>query len=275
MIENIGGQSAINAALNAALNEGVPTGKSSQNIHFLSIDDINSRSTDDDLSRQLEKMGLPKPDIQSFNTGVNGAQFNGLSGALQLLEGCAEADIYAMMALFQEISQETRNAARENRHASIDAQVGALRNAADKILDAAEERFKGALAAGICQIAAGAVTIGSAVAAGQAMSKAGSTDASFQAAKVTADRRTAWGQGVSGVVGGAGAITQAVFDRQAGKADAARAGLEADAKAYESNVQEANEIMQQMLSVMQDIREKLGAIEQSQAEAKRGISRNI
>jgi hypothetical protein len=43
----------------------------------------------------------------------------------------------------------------------------------------------------------------------------------------------------------------------------------------ESGAQHANDMMQQMMDVIRDIRDKLGAIEQSRGETNRGIARNL
>ena len=257
---------------------------------------------------KLAELGLTPPNLD----GAGGKPE--LAGAIEALKGLSESsapDIFAMMALFQQISQEQRNAARMERQAGMEAQVTALLSAADKIKEAAAERFAGALAQGISQIASGAISVaagGASIAAG-GMSAAKSikandvakaefaakTDAGMGADAATgaANRAAAnlnasaskaghiasssngIGQGLGGMVGGIGTIVQASFERKAAETDAEKARLEADAKVAETGVQHANEVMQQMMDIMRDIREKLGAIEQSRNEANRGIARNI
>src|SRR5690606_32229277 len=109
-----------------------------------------------DLGETFLPKELVRPDINDRMEG----RIPGTMQALNGLSTTAEPDIFAMMALFQEIAQEMRNAARTERQASMDAQVGALHQAADKIKEAAEARFKGALAQGISQIIGGAISVG-------------------------------------------------------------------------------------------------------------------
>src|SRR5690554_5373226 len=60
---------------------------------------------------------LPAPQVPE---GARAGAANAL-GALGA--NTVSTDIYAVMALFQEMAQEQRNAARELRHASLEAQV--------------------------------------------------------------------------------------------------------------------------------------------------------
>lgn len=226
---------------------------------------------------KLAALGVPPP---------AGGDAAGIADALSKLEGSADTDMYAVMALLQKISQEQRNAARADRAASMDAQTQALMSAADKIKEAAEERFKGALAQGIGQIVGGAMQAGVGVGgmAATAISARMTTTSSPLSAQQTvtqakldgfATNSSGIGQGLSGMAGGVGGIVQAAYDLNAGKADAARSRLEADAKVFESGAQHANELMQQMMDVIRDVRDKLGAIEQSRSETTRGIARNL
>lgn len=226
---------------------------------------------------KLAALGLPLP---------SGNAAAGAADALSKLMGSAETDMYAVMALFQKMAQEQRNAARTERAASMGAQVQALNSAADKIKEAAEERFKGALAQGISQIVGGVVQAGAGIGGMAAMGASArmTTTSSPLTAQQTvtqakldgfAANSSGIGQGLSGVAGGVGGIIQANYDRKAGEADAARAHLEADAKVFESGVQHANDLMQQMMDVIRDVRDKLGAIEQSRSETNRGIARNL
>ncbi|OCZ68436.1 hypothetical protein A7P25_04700 [Achromobacter xylosoxidans] len=226
---------------------------------------------------KLAALGLPPP--------ASGA-FAGAADALNKLMANADTDMYAVMALLQKISQEQRNAARADRAASLDAQTQSLLAAADKIKEAAEERFKGALAQGISQIVGGALQAGvgaGGVAAMGASARMTTTSSPLTAQQTVTQARldgfasnsSGIGQGLSGMAGGVGGIVQAAYDRKAGEADAARAQLEAQAKVAESGAQHANDMMQQMMDVIRDIRDKLGAIEQSRGETNRGIARNL
>jgi len=270
----------------------------------VTLDSASLLATSSDKSQALASIGLPPPRTEAGN----------LADAVAALKGLSEssgADIYAIMALFSKIAQEQRNAARQERTASLQGQESALRAAADKIKEAAEERFKGALAQGICQIAAGGFSVAmGGISMGAGMTSASQTTAAsklsgktfdkgvaqgksdiaaqmsaqWAAADLTKSAQTAGavgnssqllGQGGGQIIGGIGSIIQASYDRKAGEADAARAQLEADAKMLETGVQMANDMMQRMQEIIGDIRDKLGAIEQSRIETNRGIARNV
>ncbi|MPT27054.1 MAG: hypothetical protein E2602_09105 [Achromobacter sp.] len=226
---------------------------------------------------KLASLGLPPP---------GQGDIAGAADALNKLMANADTDMYAVMALLQKISQEQRNAARADRAASLDAQTQSLLAAADKIKEAAEERFKGALAQGISQIVGGAMQAGigaAGVAATGASARMTTTSSPLTAQQTVTQARldgfatnsAGIGQGLSGMTGGVGGIVQAAYDQKAGLADAERSRLEADAKVAESGAQHANDVMQQMMDVIRDIRDKLGAIEQSRSETNRGIARNL
>lgn len=83
------------------------------------------------------------------------------------------ADMYAVMALFQQMAQEMRNSAREVRGAEMQSQIGSLKNAATEIRNAAEERMIGAIVAGSMQIVGGAMSLGMGIAGGAQQVKGG------------------------------------------------------------------------------------------------------
>jgi hypothetical protein len=227
------------------------------------------------------------------------------------------ADMYAVMALFQQMAQEMRNSAREVRGSEMQSQIGALKGAAQEIRNAAEERMIGAIVAGSMQIVGGAMSLGMGIAGGAQQVKGGmktiesskleqaSTNfaaenkgagltkaevktftANYKAeagiaggeAAIATGRGaqlTAVGQGASGIFGGIGTIVQATQEKKATEHEASKALLEADSKVHESGVQQANDLMQQMMDVIRDVKDKLGSIEQSRLETTRGIARNI
>jgi hypothetical protein len=90
-----------------------------------------------------------------------------------------------------------------------------------------------------------------------------------------AANRQAFGQGASGLLGGIGGIVNASQERQAAEFDARKSEAETNAKISDTNMQQANDFMQQMMEMIRDVRDKLGAIEQSNVETNRGIARNI
>lgn len=91
-----------------------------------------------------------------------------------------------------------------------------------------------------------------------------------------------WGTGLSSTAQSAGGIFSSVGsmigagrEQAAAEHDAKKSELESDARVHEQSVQQANELMQQMMDVIRDVREKLGAIDQARTETNRSISRNV
>jgi hypothetical protein len=180
-----------------------------------------------------------------------------------------QTDLYAFMALFQQLAQTMRTSAREVRQAEMTAQIDTLKSAAQEIRNAAQDRMIGAMTAGAFQIAGGLAQVGAGVMQGRALSGGG------QFAEAQAKKQSDMGGGLSGIAGGIGAMINASQERKAAEHDAKKAELEAQAKVHESGTQQASELAQQMMDVIRDVREKLGAIEQSRMETNRGIARNI
>ena len=82
-------------------------------------------------------------------------------------------------------------------------------------------------------------------------------------------------QGISGMIGAAGSSAGAGIDYSATLQETRKTQLETLAKVSEASVADSQELMNQMLEVIRDVRDKLGAIQQSQVETARGIARNI
>lgn len=94
-----------------------------------------------------------------------------------------------------------------------------------------------------------------------------SIDASSTLGNMQMQRWQATGQMLSG----AGQIVGAALDSISKFMDAYRAELEADAKMYGYQSQEQDEIVQKMLELMRDVRQKLGEIEQAQSQVQSKI----
>jgi len=193
-----------------------------------------------------------------------------------------QADMYALMALMQQLAQQQRNSAREMRNSEMQAQISTLQSAAQEIRNAAADRLTGAILSGVMQMAAGAMQIGGAAMSFSRTSDAlkdfksgGMTDQQLSGALGKASAFSTGGDGASKVAGAAGQMLNAVMEQQAAGHDAHKAELEAGAKAHEAQVQQAGDVMQQMMDVIRDIRDKLSSIEQSRIETTRGIARNI
>ncbi|WP_420227341.1 type III secretion system translocon subunit SctB [Pigmentiphaga litoralis] len=192
------------------------------------------------------------------------------------------ADIYSAMKLYQEMAQETRNAAREVRTSEMSAQVDALKNAAQDIRAGAEERFQAAIVGSVASVVAGSMHIGAGASALTAM---GSKGAGMEAPHDTLGAKgqfihSSQGQdnlhaGASGIISGAGSIAGAGLQSHAAEHDAKRAEMEAAAKVGGQQQQDANDMMKAMQDVIRDVRDKLSSIEQSRLETVRGISKNI
>lgn len=182
------------------------------------------------LNTQGSASTLPEPEL-------DGTSVTQTLGALNSLSPNLPIDISAAMALFQEKTQELRDAARSARSSEMQAQISSLQEAAQKIRDAATDRLKGAIVSGTMQIIGGA---------------------SFNQ-----------------VTGGIGSIAQAAMEHKAAQHDARKAELEADARVHEEARNQANDLMQQMNEIIRDVRDKLSEISRSSLETQRGIARNI
>ncbi|MGZ8141121.1 type III secretion system translocon subunit SctB [Bordetella bronchiseptica] len=108
---------------------------------------------------------LPAPDL------LAGGSVSRARAALDDLDAARLGeDIYALMAVLQQASQQMRDAARIARDAEATRQTQALGDAASQMRQAASERMAGAIVAGAMQIAGGFVQLGAGLAAGlQAM----------------------------------------------------------------------------------------------------------
>lgn len=219
------------------------------------------------------------------------------------------ADIYSFMALFQKIAQSMRDTARMDRAANLQAQVSALQNAAQEMKDAAALRFAAGLTQGITQVAGGLAQMGFSAASAASTVKGAQMDAtgkntlsgvklgeaknmgpsqqhdlttlgnsqvaSGAAFTARGQAQIGYGQASTGLAGGLGGIASSSLGYAADLHDAEKAKYEKDAKVAETGQQHANELMQQMLDVIRDVRDKLQSIQQAAVETNRGIARNI
>ena len=84
-----------------------------------------------------------------------------------------------------------------------------------------------------------------------------------------------YGQAAAGIAGGIGTSVAAGLNYAADRKEADKAPLETQAKVHETAVGHANDMMQQMMDVIRDVRDKLQSIQQAAVETNRGIARNI
>ena len=242
-------------------------------------------------------------------SGSEAAQSQARLSLLQ--EDDVKADIYSFMALFAQMAQSMRNSARATRTAEANMEINAKLLAADKMAAAAEKRFVSSIIQGVAQIVGGAIQFGASVAsvgftasgaksdaAGRTMLKevevggapnpvsgvrmgpnkqlTMTTEAQTMiagAAKTSAigSALTGSGTGASSMLGGVGTVASASTTKEADAEDQARARLDVQAKVHETAVQHSNEIMQQTMDIIRDVREKLQAMEQAALETNRKI----
>lgn len=203
-------------------------------------------------------------------------------------------DVNAMMAMFQRLSQEMRNANRQIRASELDAQVSDLLGAANKMETAAIYRLAAGCVQGGMQIASGAIQVGGAFKAGYDLKKsqpdtAAATDTSTTGSGAAAANSTASAippdkafdltmartKAASDITGGVSEVASSLLKFGADSADVEAKRMEATARLHESASSEANEMMQQMLEVIRDVRDKISTIQQASIETNRGIARNV
>lgn len=217
---------------------------------------------------------LPAPNVSTENIPETSKKLSSLSNSVG-------PDIYAMMALFQEIAQEMRSVARETRHAEAQAKVDASLAAADKIRDAANDRMVGAIVSGSMQIAGGVTQFAGGIKGSRSLASnadvLGAEGINTKGSAILAgiDKQGQKFQAGSATLGGGGQIIQGIMDDQAARDEAQKAMLDADAQVHASASEDAKDLMNQMMDVIRDVREKLGSIEQSRLETNRGIARNV
>lgn len=224
--------------------------------------------------------GLRIPDMGGRSSVVG---TTGVLGSLSNDE--VTADMFAFMALFQQLAQSMRDTARTQRNTEMQSQVTAMQNAAEEMKSAAKDRFTAAMIQGSMQIAGGVIQVGASAVAmsktaqGGALSAFGKGDSAMEAmgSRLTAQGQMwqGFGQGASGVTGGIGGMIGAEWTKRADMHDAERAQYDAQAKVHETAVGHASDMMQQMMDVIRDVRDKLQSIQQAAIETNRGIARNI
>lgn len=217
------------------------------------------------------------------------------------------ADIYSFMALWAKLSQEMRNVERNQREALSQGGSNSHLDSAQKMRDAAQERWEGALFQGVCQIGSGMAQAGmSAYSASKSLQgsqlkaegegmltelKDGianmgpARQAALQTggnalvsqgniAEAAAGKFQAYAQaaGTASVVGN---MIGSTFTLKADQHDARRAELEARASTFDTAVQDANARMEQMMASIRDVLDKLGAMDKSTVDTNRHIASNV
>lgn len=213
--------------------------------------------------------GLPPPPLGTAQT------FN-LDAALDAADNTIAADIAAFMLLYAKLVQEARHTARASRAVELQAQVTAIQAAAEEMRTAATQRFSAAVMAGTMQMVGGALTVASACHSLKQLGNATPNDlaaGSAFLAKLTASQQL-WSGGGQ-MVEGMGKLCSASMEQAAALADARAKDADAVAAKAQAERDADQELAQAMADTLRDIREKLGAIQQSATEMNRGIARNI
>jgi hypothetical protein len=222
-----------------------------------------------------------------------------------------QGDIYAFMSLFQKLAQTMRQTAQTQRTSELVAQVSELQNAAEQMEKAATMRLVAGCVQSGLQIAGGLAQIGfssaslkssvqgakleaqgskmiagsenqmkgpESMGAGQRLDMKNSgidiQSSGKQLSAVGANQQST-GQAVGSIMTGAGQVAGSGFNYAADKEEQKKAEMDVRAKEHEVAQNHANEMMQQMMEVIRDIKDKLQSIQQTSIETNRGIARNI
>ena len=217
--------------------------------------------------------------------------------------------------LMRQTAREQRASELSAQVASLNSAAEEMKSAADKRLAAGIAQGVMGIIGGCVQVVGGAVQIGQAARAFQASNEgaksqnladvhklradkleikgdlSGSRGAAGQSslyaktaaeqnalatqlsAKATASGQI--GQGLSALASSSGGLASSALNHAADIDEVDKTKLETEAKVHETNVQHANEIMQNTLEIIQDMKDKLAAMQQAQNETNRGIARNI
>ncbi|HEY4136080.1 MAG TPA: hypothetical protein VGO34_12795 [Alphaproteobacteria bacterium] len=228
----------------------------------------------------------PSPGQPTMPTNVPPRPQQGLIASPQLpanlldpaMASKATTDIYSVMVLMQQMAQQMRDQARTDRSATMDAQVQAIQDAAAKIQQAAAATMQQAQINGAMQIAAAAMQIGT-TGPGMSQLKPGSqvlgkpqgTMAGAPTAKPLTPQEKQQALGAIGNAQQAFAANMAAAEADRTKAQAV--AMAAQAQAQTAQQAQAQQMVQQMQDVIRDVQAKLQAIQQSQGEATRQLSR--
>lgn len=278
--------------------QAAPGSAAGKNRNFAEMAELGGTLMHGSLAASV---GLPKPGI--FTQTSTTMEHLGSLGENQI-----SADMSNFMALFQQLAQNMRGTARTQRTVDMQSQVSALQGAAAEMKSAAKSRFTASMIQSGMQIFGGLAQAGLSTGAAYKTLQGNSLTASGKAkmadarnggefrtsaqtesiradgnilktdganAKTYGDALNGFSQAAGSLMNGAGGLVAAFYTLKADRHDAGRSELETQAKVFETGVQHSNDIMQQMMDVIRDVREKLQSMQQSGFETIRGISRNI
>ncbi len=259
----VDGRTPIDAKTYQTMLDGVVSEVQAKMVQSGSVDPGVLSQMKDKLGDIFSKVFLVVPTPMDGGGVTTGSLLGSLGGA----ETNLKADMFAFMELFQKLAQEMRSSAKLQREASLQSEVASIGEQVTKMRSAAAFRFAAGMVSGAMSIASGFVTLGS-----LSGKLGGAGSGMFSAQNLS----TAEGAGAAGrITDGLGKMVSAGLEFAASEADANAKKEEGVQKVHQARAQEMQELMQQMMDIIRDVREKMQAIEQSHIESTRGIARNI
>ncbi|WP_417796436.1 type III secretion system translocon subunit SctB [Terasakiella pusilla] len=215
-------------------------------------------------------------------------------GAMTKMGQTSPTDMAALFVLMHQLGIEQREAGKEMRLAALEGRMGEIDKQVSDMKEAAMMRFVGAMVSGavsigmsVASMASTAKSIKSDMAAGKAQAKfeklndAGAGNSAIakgykaDAASFGASAKQAGntGQVLQGATQGISQMANAPFELTASGSDTDAKLHEKEAEKLQHSMQEMNEFANSVKDMMADIRSKLAALEQAQADSLRTIMR--
>ncbi len=225
--------------------------------------------------RNLLVAASPRPQLPAPGHSGGNAAIPDMGRKLRQASEAVGDDLFAIMRLLHKMAQSNRKVAREMREADNQERFAQLQVAADQVREAAQKNYDAAVKQAVAQIVTGVVGI---AAAGLTLHGIGKAmgEGSEMVQKMVMSKWSAVGQltdATGKIASGGLGIGAAEDTRAAGQAQARGKEDEANAQRAQDAADKEKEFMQRMEETMQDIRQKLAAIQQSNDETLRTILR--
>ncbi|WLQ14783.1 hypothetical protein O5O45_02380 [Hahella aquimaris] len=221
------------------------------------------------FSRETYQPQLERPD---GSAGTPGKQFD---GKLSEASATLEVDIFAIMSLIHELAQTQKKGARDIRHGEYQQKWQSLENAGKELRDSAGKELAASLVQGAFQIAGGAasikLTISSTKQTSALMKDTKLDPAQLQLKLQVPQNLTNLGQTYTQMAGGVGTVVAAPLTYESKLDQEQQKQHEAESEKHSANIDEAKDFIQTMKEIMDDVRAKLSAIEQSKHETRQKI----
>ncbi|OZG72689.1 hypothetical protein BTA51_14260 [Hahella sp. CCB-MM4] len=214
----------------------------------------------------------PKLDKPDASVEGPGKSFDGkMSEAGQSLE----ADIFAIMAMIQELAHTQKKGALEIRNGEYKLKWKSLENAGKEMRESAGKEFAAALIQGAVQIVSGAVsakiTIKSSTQTHALMKDTKLSPTEFQGKIQIQQNMGNIGQTYTQLGQGVGTIAAAPLTYSSKLDQEEQKQYEAESEKHSANIDSAKDFIQTMKDIMADVRAKLSAMEQSRHETRQKI----